>query len=78
MLAHASIVLLVLGVFVLALRFLLTVEHGKLFLELVVLHTKLATDGNETAQAVNVILVLLVDLFVDLKGLIEEVHASVA
>ena len=65
--AHlASIVLLVLSVFILALGLFLTIEHGELLLELVVLHAKFTTDRHQTTQAVNIVLVLLVNLFIDL------------
>ena len=40
--------------------------------------TKFLTDLNKTSQAVNVIWVLLVDLFIHLVGLLEEVHSTVA
>ena len=77
--AHlAAIVLLVLGVFILSLGLLLTIQHAKLLLELVILHTEFAADRHKTTQAVNIVLVLLINLLIDLEGLIEEVHASVA
>ena len=41
---HASIVLLVLGVFILAFGLLLTIQHGELLLELVVLHAEFTAD----------------------------------
>ena len=74
----ASTVLLVLRVLVLSLGLLFTVKHRKLLLELVVLHAKLTADRDQAAQAVNVVLVLLVDLLVDLQSLVEQIHASVA
>ena len=77
--AHlAGIILLVLGVFILALGFFLTIKHGQLLLELVVLHAKFTSDRHKTTQAVNIVLILLVNLFIDFEGLIEEVHSSVA
>ena len=77
--AHLTgIVLLVLSVFILSLGLLLTIEHGELLLELVVLHAKFTTDRHETTQAVNIVLILLVNLLIDLEGLIKQVHASVA
>jgi len=69
--AHAGIILLILGVLVLSLCLFLTIKHGKTLLELVVLHAELATDGNKAAQAVNVVLVLLVDLLVHLECFVE-------
>ena len=76
--AHALIVLLVLRVLVLPLGLLLTIEHRQLLLELVVLHAQLSTNGDEAAQTVDIVLVVLVNLLVDLQCLIEEVHSAVA
>ena len=76
--AHALVVLLVLSILVLSLSLLFTIKHRKLLLELVVFHTKLTSDGNESAQAIDVILILFVDLLVHLQSLVEEVHSSVA
>lgn len=45
--AHALVILLVLGILVLALGFLFTIQHGKFLLELVVFHTELASDGDK-------------------------------
>ena len=73
-----SIVLLVLRVLVLAFRFFLTVQQRQLLLKLVELHAELTADGDEAAEAVYVVLMLLVNLFVDLERLVEEVHAPVA
>ena len=74
----ARIVLLVLGILVLPLGFLFTVKHGEALLELVKLHTELATDGDKTTEAIDVVLVLLINFLVHLERLIEQVHASVA
>ena len=69
--AHACIVLLVLGVLILPLGLLLAIEHGKALLELVKLHAELATNRHKAAKAVDVVLVLFVDLLVNLEGLVE-------
>ena len=73
-----STVVLVLGVLVLPLCFLFTVQEGELLLELVEFHAKLAANGDETSQAIDVVRVLLIDLLVHLQCLIEKVHSSVA
>lgn len=68
----------VLLVLVLAASFFLTVEHHQLLGILLVLHAKLLTDLDKTTQTVNVVRVLLIDLLVNLKGFVEQVHAAVA
>ena len=58
--------------------FLFTVEDHQLFGEVLVLHTELLTDLDETTEAVDVIRVLSMNVFIDLEGLVEQVHAAVA
>ena len=57
---------------------LLTVEDHEFFGEVLVLHAQLLPNLHQSTETVYVIRVLLVDIFVDLEGLVEEVHASVA
>jgi len=76
--SHTRIILLVLRILILSLRFFLTVQHSKPLLELVILHAELSANRDESAEAVDVVLVLLVDLLVDLQRLVEQVHAAVA
>ena len=76
--ATLEVALWVLCVLVLTLGFFITIESHQLLTEVRVLHSKLLADLNEASQAVNIILVLLVDLFVDLESLVEEIHSSVA
>ena len=75
--AHTLVVLLVLGVLVLPLGLFLSIQHGQLLLKLVVFHAELAPDRDETAQAVDIVLVVLVDLLVHLQSLIEKVHSAI-
>jgi len=62
--AHLAVVLLVLRIFVLALGLFFTVQHSELLLELVVLHSEFSSDGDESAETVNVVLVIFVDFLV--------------
>jgi len=66
-----SVLLRVLLVLVLALGFLFTIEDHEFLTEMLVLHAQFLADLNKTAQAVNVVLVFFVNLFVDLEGLVE-------
>jgi hypothetical protein len=45
---------------------------------MLILHTELLADLNETTKAINVVWVLSMNIFVDFKGFIEKVHAAVA
>ena len=71
------VVLLVLSILVLSLGLFLTIKHGKLLLELVILHAELTSDGHKTSEAINVILVFFIDLLVDLQSLVKEIHSAI-
>ena len=58
--------MLVLSVFILAFGFFLSVKNHQLFTELGVFHAKLFSNLNEASKAVDVILVVLIDVFIDL------------
>ena len=58
--------MLVLSVFILAFGFFFSVQNHQLFTELGVFHTKLFSNLNEASKAVDVILVVLIDVFIDL------------
>lgn len=68
---HPLVVLLILSILVLALGFFFTIEHGQFLLERVVLHAEFTADRHQTTQAINVVLVFLVDFFIDFKSLVE-------
>ena len=55
----------------LAASFIFSVEHHEFLSVLLVLHAKLLPDLHKAAQAVNIVLVLVINLLVDLEGLIE-------
>jgi len=74
----STVHVLVLGVFVLPLRFFFTVKHHEFFTELLVLHAEIFSNLDETTEAVHVIGVLFIDFFVDTESFVEEVHAAVA
>lgn len=68
----------ILLVLVLATSFFFSVQDHKFLSELLVLHTELFSDLNEASEAIDVIRVLLVNVLVDLEGLIEQIHTAVA
>jgi hypothetical protein len=43
-----------------------------------ILHAELLTDLDKSAETVNIVWILLVNVFIDLKSFIEQVHSSVA
>jgi hypothetical protein len=72
-----AVVLLVLSVFILTLRLLFSIHNHQLLTELSVFHAELLSDLDETSEAVDVVLVVLVDVFVHLEGFVKQVHPSV-
>ena len=58
--------------------FFLSVENHQLFGELLVGHTELFANLNESTEAVDVIRVFGVNLLVDLEGIIKQINPSVA
>jgi hypothetical protein len=61
-----------------SLGFFFSVEDHQLFREVLVLHSQLFSDLDETSEAVNVIGALSVDILVHFESLIEKIHSSVA
>lgn len=61
-----------------SLGFFFSVEYHQFFTELLVRHTKLLSDLNKTSEAIDVVRVIVVDLFVNLKCFIKKIHPAVA
>lgn len=68
----------VLLVLVLSPRLFLSIKHHQLLCELLVLHAELLPDLDQTSKAVHVLRILIVNVLVHFKRLVEQVHASVA
>ena len=54
------------------------VKHDKLFAVLAVRHVQLLTDLDEALEAVDVLRMLVVNIFIDLECIVEQAHAAVA
>lgn len=61
-----------------SLGFFFSVEHHQLLTELLVRHTEFLSDLNKTSKTIDVVRVIIVDLFVNLKCLVKEIHPAVA
>lgn len=68
----------VLLVLVLATGLVFSIQDHKLLGKLLVLHAQLLTNLNKSAQTVDIIRVLLVDILIHFKCFVEQVHATVA
>lgn len=68
----------VLSILVLPAGFFLSIKDHKLLGEVLILHSKLLSDLDESSQAVKVILIVFIDFLVNLKGFVKEVHPSIA
>ncbi len=68
----------VLLVLVLSPRFFLSIKHHQLLCELLIFHAELLPDLDQTSKAVHVVRILIVNVLIYFKRLVEQVHASVA
>ena len=61
-----------------ALSFLFTLPDHKFLSKVLILHAEFFSDLDKASQAINVVRRFLMDILINLKGFVEEVHASVA
>jgi len=60
-----------------ALGLFLSVEDHELLAELLVRHAKLLTDLNKASEAIDVVVVFIMDLLVNFESIVEEVHSPI-
>jgi len=73
-----SVRLWVLIVLVLATSLLLSVQNHEFLRKLLIFHAEFLSYLNKPSQTIDIFRVLLVDLLVDFKGLIEKIHPAIA
>lgn len=73
-----SVRLWILIVLVLATSLLLSVQNHKFLRKLLIFHAEFLSYLNKPSQTIDIFRVLLVDLLVDFKSLIEKIHPAIA